>query len=131
MLSESEKAKRRQHYQDNKQVYKDKAKIWKAANPDKVYCPISNRKTKLKGTYGLSWEAFESMFTGQDGKCKICKDQKELWPEHKTDGLYVDHCHDTGVIRGLLCSRCNAGLGQFRDNTDFLKEAVEYLNANK
>lgn len=125
---DEEKALRRQNYASNKEAYKARSRVWKLENPDKVYSTVHARKQKIKSIYGLSWETYEDMFLKQGGKCKICGDSKELWPEKKTDGLYVDHCHATQAVRGLLCCRCNAGLGQFRDNPVFLKSAVEYLH---
>lgn len=52
------------------------------------------------------------------GQCDIC---------HTTERLGIDHCHDTGAVRGLLCQACNAGIGQFRDSRDLLAKASEYL----
>jgi hypothetical protein len=54
----------------------------------------------------------------QEGKCLICK---------KTGKLVVDHCHSTKKVRGLLCNNCNVGLGAFKDNCEFLSDAVIYL----
>lgn len=127
-LSEAEKQRRREHYHQNKEAYKIRASKWKKANPSKVYSWESSRRQKLRKAYGISLEEYEQMFLTQGGKCKICGDSKELRPENKTEGLYVDHCHSTNIVRGLLCSRCNAGLGQFRDNPVFLKSAMEYLD---
>lgn len=59
----------------------------------------------------------------QDGRCAICREPAgEL-------ALAADHDHASGAIRGLLCSRCNNGLGSFRDDPELLRTAVEYLNA--
>lgn len=52
------------------------------------------------------------------GRCQIC---------HKETALHIDHDHSTGQVRGLLCNSCNGGLGAFKDNPDFLHEAVRYL----
>lgn len=54
--------------------------------------------------------------------CEICKLPYEE--------LHVDHCHQTGKLRGMLCTRCNSGLGFFQDNTRFLEEAIFYLDRN-
>lgn len=125
--SEEHRAKMRAHYQANKEKYKAQSKQWKAQNKEKVYNPEIDRKQKLRTKYGLSWEQYEQMYNDQQGRCKICKNYAELWPEKRSHGLYVDHCHSTGKIRGLLCHYCNLGLGHFKDNPEFLLEAERYL----
>lgn len=75
-------------------------------------------------SYGLhSYEEFDALYDLHDGDCHICSDPLER------DGknTHVDHCHDSGRIRGLLCQRCNQGLGHFRDNPSLLEAAVKYL----
>jgi len=79
----------------------------------------TSRDNRLKRKYGISLEDYEAMFASQDGCCKICKISDE--------DLVVDHCHETGIVRGLLCSSCNWGLGNFKDNADLLQAAEEYL----
>ncbi len=69
------------------------------------------------------------MLKKQDGKCAICK-KVETSVNKKTNkfkDLSVDHCHKTGKIRGLLCSRCNSGLGFFKDDLEIIKNAGLYL----
>lgn len=78
------------------------------------------RKEKL---YGLTEEMFQSMLEQQDYSCKICG----VHQEETYKGLHVDHCHDTLQVRGLLCYKCNTGLGQFNDNPELLNKAKEYL----
>lgn len=70
--------------------------------------------------YGLSEEEFSIILDKQDNACAICKDKFEDTP-------HIDHCHDTGEVRGLLCRGCNHGLGNFRDNEDNLLSAINYL----
>ena len=88
--------------------------------------PIWNsyqRDIKYKVNYGISLEDYNQLFEGQEGKCAICK-------KHQTElriRLHVDHCHETGEIRGLLCSKCNLALGLFNDNPILLKRASEYI----
>jgi len=77
--------------------------------------------------YYISDEGRQKLVLEQNGKCYICgKPETEL-----KDGLRVDHCHKTGVIRGMLCNRCNLGIGHFEDNIDFLHKAVEYLQKER
>ena len=89
------------------------------------YSYEKNRNTKLKQTYGITYDDYLEMFNEQDGKCLICeRHQKDL-----TLALAVDHCHDTGMIRGLLCGNCNSGIGNLRDDISLLKKAIEYLES--
>lgn len=73
----------------------------------------------LKSTFGLSLDDYDCMVTAQDGKCAICGEQNAR--------LCVDHDHETGKIRGLLCRQCNAALGIFYDDPAILQQAIEYL----
>lgn len=80
--------------------------------------PEATRAYFRRHYYGVTPEQFEAMLTEQGGGCKICR---------AIEPLSVDHCHAKGDVRGLLCRRCNSGLGMFRDNPDFLRAAIEYL----
>lgn len=71
--------------------------------------------------YSMNPGQFERMVKGQDGKCLICKGD---WGNL----LNVDHNHVTGEIRGLLCYRCNKGIGHFGDDIEILKIAITYLS---
>lgn len=75
----------------------------------------------LKKKYGISLEEYLWKFDAQDGKCGICGEDKQY-------NLHVDHDHNTGRVRGLLCFHCNAGLGHFRDDRDKVLAAADYLN---
>lgn len=86
-------------------------------NKDKI--AESNRHSHIKKKYGLDKKAYEIMLKTQDGACAICKDQKPL---------AVDHNHESGDIRGLLCRACNTALGMFKDNIEVLTNAISYLN---
>jgi hypothetical protein len=94
--------------------------LWK---PD----PLKTKDRKLKARHGITLEQFNKMKLEQANNCFICNDS------HATlrKGLCVDHNHVTGQIRGLLCDRCNRGLGYFRDNTELLLKASIYLNIFK
>ena len=61
----------------------------------------------------------------QEEACAICG-----YPQFSED-LSIDHCHETGEVRGLLCKHCNLGLGHFRDDPERLKAAIDYLNQGK
>lgn len=75
--------------------------------------------------YKLSLEEVESMLVTQDNGCAICRGNKKISAKRKD--LYIDHCHSTGKVRGMLCSACNSMLGFACDNTDTLRAAIIYL----
>lgn len=83
--------------------------------------------SRLKRKYGITTEEYERILKEQDGCCKICGSDSYQF-HNKDKKLAVDHDHNTGKIRGLLCSPCNRGLGYFMDSKDLLKKAIEYLN---
>lgn len=86
-----------------------------------------NRRSKLKQRYGISHEGYMILLEEQNGLCAIC----QLKDEGKYgSALCVDHNHDTGVVRGLLCHNCNTGLGKFLDSTEMLDKAKQYLKEN-
>lgn len=97
-------------------------KVWRKNNLDK------HNATRRKCTYGISDVEFKGLFTSQNGKCAICD---FVFPGMQTGDRnlspHVDHCHETGKIRGLLCNSCNTGLGRFKDSTDLLQKATSYL----
>lgn len=81
----------------------------------------SHRYYILYRKYGLTKEQYLSMFNEQGGRCAICE-------KVETDRyLAVDHCHETGKVRKLLCKDCNTSLGKFNDSPDLLRKAAEYL----
>lgn len=71
-------------------------------------------------TYGLTQGGYAELQAIHGGRCAICGDPAK-------DALNVDHCHDTGTVRGLLCEKCNLGLGLFADDPERLRAAAEYL----
>lgn len=73
----------------------------------------------IKCTYGITEAEWKALLDKQGGHCACC-------PE--TEDLVVDHCHTTGNVRGLLCSRCNHGLGHFRDDPTIMSNAIQYIN---
>lgn len=76
---------------------------------------LEGRKYRAK-QYGLSLDEYEAYFS--DASCGICGSK---------DGLVLDHNHDTGKVRGVLCGNCNTGLGFMQDNIDVLQGAIEWL----
>lgn len=82
------------------------------------------RERYFRDTYGITLEDYDEMLEWQGGGCAICGSPVGDGVGRR---LSVDHDHETGEVRGLLCSRCNAGLGMFQDRQDLLLRAVEYL----
>lgn len=78
------------------------------------------RESRLRKAYGLEPEDFEQIRLNQQNRCAICKEEFSKTP-------YVDHCHQTGKVRGLLCHDCNTGIGLLKDSSWRLRDAASYL----
>lgn len=76
--------------------------------------------------YGLTQDEFDELLYLQGMACAICRTLKP-----RANGWHVDHSHSTGLIRGILCSHCNIGLGNFQDSADLLENAIDYLIDNQ
>ena len=92
------------------------------------YDPTKRRKELLKYNYGLSSEEYNKMFDEQGGVCAICGKPEKTTIRNKQVSLCIDHNHETGKIRGLLCINCNKGLGHFMDDTNLMQKAIRYLD---
>lgn len=118
-------------HSDCKTCVKQMNADWRTRNPNKkreqrarYAADGRSRRVELNRLYGITLEDYDEMFAAQGGMCAICN-------QPSIKNLSVDHEHATGAIRGLLCGPCNFGLGHFRDNTDFLAAAIEYLRVTK
>lgn len=80
----------------------------------------NSRHYHLKRRYGIGADEFDELVRLQGGVCAICG---------RPDPEHVDHSHETGAVRGILCFNCNGGLGQFRDSIDALVAAASYVRA--
>lgn len=85
----------------------------------------------LKKNYGVTLDWYNQKLKEQNGVCAICKEPETAVIRGKTISLAVDHCHNTGSARGLLCTKCNQGLGMFKDKIDILESAVRYLQRSE
>lgn len=83
-----------------------------------AYNPVKNRIALRRLRYGLNSDEYEQLKLMQGNSCALCSRPKKL---------VVDHCHDTKRVRGLLCNRCNVGLGWFGDNIAGLRRALQYV----
>lgn len=84
--------------------------------------PKRRREVERKSRYGITPQQFDALKAKQAGACAICQ-------EIPDKALCVDHDHDTGAVRGLLCTTCNVGLAMLGDSPVRLLDAVEYLCA--
>ena len=103
-----------------KDCAKERSKRFYKESPDYKQ---SIRDSGLKIRFGISRNDYLDMLESQNGRCDICKLK---FNNH----LHVDHCHTSNEIRGLLCKNCNHGLGNFKDNQEFLRNAIDYLDRN-
>lgn len=112
---------------------REKAHRWRLENPDRViaYRKKNRRKSYLqeaKRKYGLEPEEFHRMMSSQKEQCATCKKDFN-WGDKQTKP-HIDHCHKSGVIRGILCNKCNTTLGWLSDQPDTLKRMAEYLECH-
>lgn len=98
-------------------------KKWKSKNRKKYLDSTTNSGLKLR--YGIGLEEYKKLLAGQGDCCKICKSTA---PGRKDVNRFaVDHCHTTGKVRGLLCSKCNTAIGLLNENPLLFDEAKKYL----
>lgn len=107
----------------------DSARQWVSKNTGRIrkHKPVDKeilRNQTLQYRYGITKDDYDSMLASQDYKCAICHKDSNSMTYH----LFVDHCHATNKVRGLLCSPCNAYLGYTQDSVSILNRAVEYIN---
>lgn len=116
-------------YRDNPRPAIERATKWQRENPERLQAKqreyaetgkkkISDRKSHLKRKYGLTLEAFDALLASQGGGCGICG---------RPDADNVDHDHETGAVRGILCFPCNVAIGLFHESEDRLLAAAAYL----
>lgn len=97
-----------------------------SANPGAPGYRAYIRRIHEQQKYGLTPEAKQRLLFRQHDACAICGYEFG----QKLGDYHIDHCHDTGAVRGILCDRCNRGLGFFRDSPDFLQQAAKYLRSS-
>ena len=92
----------------------------------------ATRKAAISRIYGLSWKEYVFLYESNDGMCHICGEPLALYKnENDVEIAHVDHDHDSGVVRGLLCTQCNLMLGCARESIGVLCEAISYLNRHR
>lgn len=98
---------------------------YRAKNKKKRNKKFDHKMYQKKYKYGLSKEDYINLLNVQENKCKICLEKFKSTDRYNSP--CVDHCHDTGKVRGLLCHSCNKALGGFKDNIELLENAILYL----
>lgn len=93
------------------------------------YRGATSRRYNLKKLFGITTEQYDKMLHEQGGKCAICRTDQS--GTERSTYLCVDHDHETGKVRGLLCVTCNMGLGMFKDNVGLMAKAIDYLASSK
>jgi len=113
-----ERAAAREYGASNRAKRNARLSRWRKMNPDKA--AANDRRKHLRANYGLTEQDVEDMRIAQGGRCLLCP----------TEGaLVIDHCHQTGRVRGLLCTPCNNALGHVEARDGWLCRAAVYLDA--
>ena len=94
----------------------------------RTICDVCNSTMRK---YGITSVEREELLASQNRECKICFTKIDFYSGREVDNptarAVVDHCHTTGKVRGILCNRCNLGLGHFKDSKSALIRAIAYL----
>ena len=117
--------KKKAWYEANKEEYLARQRAYRQADPERIRAR-ERRWNRERGRFfrqGLTRSEYDAMLATQGGVCAICGRECDV-----VGSLSVDHCHKSGVVRGLLCKRCNSGLGFFRENGTLLLKAAAYLD---
>lgn len=121
---EERKVYQQKYAQKHKIMLALKAKEYRENNPEKL------RAQRRKSNYGIENECFLQMLEAQENKCLICE---MIFNNNgtKSEVPVVDHCHISGEVRGLLCLKCNNGIGLLKDDPLIVGRAVKYLERKK
>lgn len=110
----------KRHYRNNRQAQIGRSRQWALDNPER--CRARDRRRRF-AAYGITEQQFDEMLEDQGGCCAICKS--------KDNGFAVDHCHNSGAVRGILCQKCNKGIGLLGDDPNVIIAAARYLERSK
>jgi hypothetical protein len=130
---ECTKENKRAYYRAKPEHYRALTSAYAKANPDKL--KAYNARTKeyrrwrvIEKKYGINQKDFDAMFDAQGKCCALCKTPE---PNAGRFGWQIDHCHDSGKVRGILCHNCNVGLGNLRHNPRLMRTAAEYIERHQ
>ena len=97
-----------------------------AFEPARNKCTLCRSLQKKVRKFNITLSDYNKLFAEQEGCCAICHKHQSGFNK----ALAIDHDHETGDVRGLLCMQCNTALGKFNDNTDLLHSAIKYLESS-
>lgn len=120
----------RAQWKDWRERNKDKREAWNVKAREERYFFAKH----LKAKFGLTLSDYDSLIAKQDNLCAICLKPETRKGKKKSDGflpLAVDHCHETGKIRALLCGACNTSLGLLREDVTILESMISYLKEHE
>lgn len=118
--------KHKEYLEATREKRREQKKEWQKSRKDEDKDYYKNKS--LRTRYGISPEEYNKLFMDQEGKCKICGCEETTVANGITRSLAVDHNHTSGVIRGLLCRKCNTAIGLLKEDKLLLLKAVEYLD---
>ena len=104
--------------------YRLDCKSCHSAKKRERYCPDKNASSMLKKLYGITLADYDRMVEKQNGKCAICETTEPRTPGSR---FAVDHHHETGKVRALLCGPCNTAIGSLKEDPALFTAAIEYL----
>jgi len=115
----------------DKIYYHGKCKSCFIKAKQKDYTPEKGRDKNLRYNYGITLEEYNILLSNQEGKCATCGTTEPGGRKSGRGGgtnvFVVDHCHDTGKVRGLLCHSCNRAMGLLGDNVNIIESMIKYL----
>lgn len=114
-------ARGKKYREENKEVIKERSKDYTARSVDK------RKDYHLKKHFNMSLNDYNLMLQSQNQSCLICLRHESEFKKK----LAVDHCHQTGKVRGILCHGCNKSLGSLQDSIENLQRAINYLNKSR
>lgn len=118
---------KRKHREDPAKRANERRLARLARVKDPVKARQNDRRYNLKALCGISVEDYDRLFAFQHGLCAVCGKPESAVLNGRLKRLAVDHCHEGGQVRGLLCSRCNTAIGLMNDDVDVLEKAQCYL----
>jgi hypothetical protein len=122
---ENRKARTKKYHQEHLEQDKARRHAHYIRNWERIAqeYELTARGIRLQKYYNMTLDDYDAMLKTQNNQCVICGKT----PEENGKRLCVDHDHETGAVRGLLCDKCNTGLGFFRDSIDLVSRAKKYL----